>query len=363
MGYASDSAAQPQEDSHPLLQILDVGSGKTQKQNYELPIHPADSNQKFGYPLFNGSRDKYLARLTDEGSDVGEYSLYKLDLAEAKGSIWAGPLSLAFPLRVSPDGRRSAYYTEEFHSGVEPRLQATIDEKTKEVARDRAAIDFSWSQQASLVYAILSPDSGEENQTSKETGVYENDLRGNITKLGPFMEKPALSRDRRHIAFLSRHREPTNSQRDDRWGFSIFNTRTKRSKIVRSIDDKNAHLFWNQKGDKAYVVENYYVYAELMAYCRISVYDVATQKSSVLCTLRQNGESTFEDSEEPYFTTVAIANRKYLLLQVRATVSGEQNYHVLAVDLATGSRTDLLSFTGGRNIYRVPLVDWIDAPA
>lgn len=121
-------------------------------------------------------------------------------------------------------------------------------------------------------------------------------------------------------------------------------------------------LFWSKNSKNLYVVENYYVFSKKTAFCRISRYNTENKTYKLLCKLDQKGDaaSYYDGKLLPYFTPVKVANDKYLILQVPTAPSGEGNYHVLAVDLGKGSRIDVMSFTSSVDIWKVPMLDWID---
>jgi hypothetical protein len=252
-------------------------------------------------------------------------------------------------------------------------LRVHADGADKDISQSRASRFFSWSQQGSLVYSdSTSADGGTDK--SAQPHIYENDLKGGIKKIKDGGSHPLLSPNRKFLASLVPYPSPainTNgsggagrrSGQAVRTGLAVYDMQRKVDVVVGQIYDQEARLFWSQDGTKIYVAENYYVLGKRTAYCRVSFYDTTTRKYPVLCRISQPGESSSPGDQQlqPYFTMIGVANGEHLIFQVPLKASGDHNQSIISLDLITGKRVDLLSFTAAPSDYQIPMVDWIDA--
>lgn len=355
----------------PLIQRVELYPGATFKvSNYQLPSHDPKSVDFVGYPQFNGDKTECFFRVSLLGKDYTRYEMFRWKFVTLKGESLKKTILGGNDFIPSLHGKFYAYDGEDPYSGTSYHVLAYVNGKVEIVSDQKASKGFSWTSDNHLVYATFL----KQPELTKNYGypdIYDNDLKGNVRLVKEGGYRPVFNRSKDKVAYFgpdeskSDNQQATNGTRFHpdivgKVAVQVFDKVQDKVYFVKRVYERYPHLLW--VGEKLYVIENFYNYGQQRATCRISEFDSSKHNLKVLCKLEQKGEATSHDDGKllPYFVPIKTANGKSMLFQVPVSASGKNNYHVLAVDLATGTRSDIFSFTSSVSVHNLPLIDWID---
>jgi hypothetical protein len=364
-----------EEQAVPVVERLEVAGGAWKRQRWELPAY----NRRIwalGFPLWKNSRERCLVRAARRNSDVGSYRLYALDLQRGVGAAGADPLYLHDRLEVEPSGQRHAFNTADPWSNQHYQLAVAGEGYYRLVSSERATEDFSWSARGSLLYSGY-PKKREITKHRVFPIIYEDNLKGRVSLVKEGARAPLLSPDGKYLACIESdgdfkplrgQTERSDLTRDERALLCVFALKSKQKTILarvadpRAVDSIRSKYLW-ARGGRLCVAENFYDYRQRLASYRIRVYDARSKRYTLTTTLTQAGESAARDDQKlrPFFTPIKIANGRFLLLHVATATSGDNNFRVIAVDLESSARRDILTFTSPLTPYHIPMLDWADA--